>query len=243
MESELLLARVEDTLNACLLNNRPKFLGFLSKEESVLVDNFLKKRNSKYCFYGGEHSAQRVFLCCYPDWMDEPSFPIKALTFTYRAVDDLRHRDFLGALMSLGLKRETIGDILIEQGRGVVFLSEEIEDFVLRDLTKIGKVGVTATKGYTIPLPESDTLTEKTAIISSLRLDCVVSALANFSRNTANEYIENGLVSINSVVLQKNTKLVNNGDVIAIRHKGKFQIISTDKKTKKEKTVLCFNSF
>ena len=243
MESELLLARVEDTLNACLLNNRPKFLGFLSKEESVLVDNFLKKRNSKYCFYGGEHSAQRVFLCCYPDWMDEPSFPIKALTFTYRAVDDLRHRDFLGALMSLGLKRETIGDILIEQGRGVVFLSEEIEDFVLQNLTKIGKVGVTATKGYTLPLPESDTLTEKTAIISSLRLDCVVSALANFSRNTANEYIENGLVSINSVVFQKNTKLVNNGDVIAIRHKGKFQIISTDKKTKKEKTVLCFNSF
>ena len=243
MKSELLLARVEDTLNTCLLNNRPKFLGFLSKEESVLVDNFLKKRNARYSFYGGEHSAQRVFLCCYPEWMDEPSFPIKALTFTYRAVDDLRHRDFLGALMSLGLKRETIGDILIEHGRGVVFLSEEIEDFVLQNLTKIGKVGVTATKGYTLPLPESDTLTEKTAIISSLRLDCVVSALANFSRNTANEYIENGLVSINSVVFQKNTKLVNNGDVIAIRHKGKFQIISTDKKTKKEKTVLCFNSF
>ncbi len=243
MESELLLARVDDTLNASILNNRPKFLGFLSKEESVLVDNFLKKRNARYCFYGGEHSAQRVFLCCYPDWMDKPSFPIKAITFTYRAVDNLRHRDYLGALMSLGLKRETIGDILIEKGRGVVFLAEEIEDFVLRNLTKIGKVGVTATKGYTSPLPESDVLTEKTAIISSLRLDCVVSAIANFSRNTANEYIENGLVSINSIVFQKSTKLVNNGDVITIRHKGKFQIISTDKKTKKEKTVLKFNSF
>lgn len=243
MESELLLARVEDTLNASVLNNRPKFLGFLSKEESVLVENFLKKRNAKFTFFGGEHFAQRVFLCCYPEWMDKPSFPIKALTFTYRAVDNLRHRDFLGALMSLGLKRETIGDILIEKGRGVVFLSEEIEDFVLRNLSKIGRVGVCVTKGYTLPLPESDTLTEKNAIISSLRLDCVVSALANLSRNSANEYIENGLVSINSVVYQKSTKLVNDGDVITIRHKGKFQIIATDKKTKKEKTVLKFNSF
>lgn len=243
MESELLLARVEDTLSASILNNRPKFLGFLSKEESVLVDNFLKKRNARYSFYGGEHLAQRVFLCCYPEWMDKPSFPIKALTFTYRAVDNLRHRDFLGALMSLGLKRETIGDILIEQGRGVVFLGEEIEDFVFRNLTKIGRIGVTATKGYTLPLPESDVLTEKTAIISSLRLDCVVSALANLSRNTANEYIENGLVSINSVISQKATKTVSDSDIITIRHKGKFQILSTDKKTKKEKTVLCFNSF
>ncbi len=243
MKNELLLARVDDCLNACLLNNKPRFLGFLSKEESVLVDNFLKKRNVNYSFFGGEHQAQRLYLCCYPEWMDKPVFPIKALTFTYRKTDTLRHRDFLGALMSLGLKREAVGDILIEEGRGVVFLNEDIVDFVHQNLTKIGNTGVTATLGYVLPLPETDALIQKTAIVASLRLDCVVSSIANLSRNTANEYIQNGFVSVNSVILEKATKTVSSGDVISIRHKGKFQILSTDKKTKKENTVLIYNSF
>ncbi len=243
MECELLLARVDDARVSCELNNKPKFLGFLSKEESVLVDNYLKNRNVKYSFFGGEHQAQRVYLCCYPEWMDEAFFPISAVTFAFRTQDVLRHRDFLGALMSLGIKRESVGDILIEDGRAVVFLSREIEDFVLKNLAKVGRVGVTAKVGYELPLPETDAMTEKTATVASLRLDCVVSAVANLSRNTANEYIENGFVAVNSVVCEKPTKTLCDGDVLSVRHKGKFQISSCDKKTKKDRFVLKYNCF
>lgn len=243
MDSELLLARVLDTLNSSELNNKPRFLGFLSKEESVLVDNFLKNRSANYCFFGGQHRANRVYLCCYPEWMDAPEFPIGAVTFNFRSIDQLRHRDFLGALMSLGLKRESIGDILIESGRAVVFLANEILDYVHKNISKIGNMGVTVSVGYNEPLPECDSMVEKVATVASLRLDCVVSAIANISRNVANEYIENGFVKINSVVCCKSTKLICDNDVISVRHKGKFQILSSDKRTKKDRLVIKFNCY
>lgn len=243
METELLLARTKDSLIAAFRTERPSFLGFLSVEEAAFVKNFLDNRNAKYQLYGGEHNAQRVMLCCLPEWSDNVYFPITAVTFSYRTADELRHRDFLGSLMGLGLKRETIGDILIEKGRAVVFLKDDIADFVIQNLTKVGRTGVTAKLGYTQPLPETDNLKDNTVTVASCRLDCVVSACASCSRNTANELIENGFVSVNSVICQKPTKLIVNGDVLSVRKKGKFQIISTDNRTKKDRIILNYKSY
>ncbi len=194
-------------------------------------------------FYGGEHDAQRVILCCMPDWMDSVNFPITALTFTFRSIDDLRHRDFLGSLMGLGLKRETIGDILIEKGRAVVFVKDDIAEYILKNVSKVGRIGVTVKTGYYLPLPTVEELKENTVTVSSCRLDCIVSACASCSRNTANEMIESGLVSINSVICQKTVKQVINGDILSIRHRGKFKIISADEKSKKDRIILKYKSY
>lgn len=243
MDSKLLLARIEDTLNMVYHTDKPSFLGFLSVEEAAFVEKFLIKKNSKFSFFGGEHNAQRVILCCLPDCIDMVTFPISAITVTYRTVDVLKHRDFLGSLMALGLKRETIGDILIEQGRAVIFLKDEIYEFVLKNLTNVGRVGVRLSEGYTLPLPETEALTEYTTTIASTRLDCIVGALANCSRTSANILIENGLVNVNSVLSQKPTKLIMNDDVLSIRHKGKFKIVSVDKLTKKQRIVLVYKKY
>ncbi len=243
MDNEFLIARTKDIIETVFRTDRPKYLGFLSKEEAVFIKKFLENRNVKHSFFGGDSSCERVFLGCFPEWMNEPDFPITAVTFTYRTTDSLRHRDVLGALMALGIKRETVGDILIEQGRAVVFLSNDITNFVAENLGKIGNVGVTIQIGITGDLPERNSLLENSATIASLRLDCVVSALAKCSRNTANELIENGFVSVNSVICQKSTKTLENGDVLSVRHKGKFEIVSTDKKTKKERIILAFKSY
>lgn len=245
MDSEFIFARVEDLFQLSATHNKAKFLGFLSKEEAVSVKKFIYSRRSqiKYSFFGGYESAQRVFLACYPEWLEVPDFPITAVTVNFRKTDKLRHRDFLGSLMALGIKREAVGDILIDVGRAVIFLSSDIEDYVVQNLNTVGRIGVLPTVGYDFPLPETESLFEKTVTVASLRIDCVVSACANCSRNTANGFIENGFVSINSVICQKNTKLITSGDVISIRHKGKFEIISSDKKTKKERTVLVYRSY
>jgi RNA-binding protein YlmH len=142
MESELLLARVSDVLEQSVTSNKPKFLGFLSLEESVLVKNFLEKRNAHFCLYGGYQDSQRKMLCCCPEWSENPNFPITALSFKYRNDAELKHRDFLGSLMALGIKRETVGDILIENGRTVAFLKNEVVDFVVQNVQKVGNTGV-----------------------------------------------------------------------------------------------------
>ncbi len=243
METELLIARISDTAEICERTNKPKFFGFLSPEQTVLAQKFLENRNVSYRFFGGFEGAQRVLLGCFPDWAEDFSFPITAITFTFRKTDILSHRDFLGSLMALGLKREAVGDILVENGRAVVFLTNEIKDFVLSEVSKIGRTGVTLSEGYLLPLPETNKLIEVTDTVASNRLDCVVSSVASVSRGVANELIEQGLVSVNSVVCQKSTKLVSEGDILTVRGKGKFTVCSLSGKTKKQRTVLVFKKY
>ncbi|MBQ4118879.1 MAG: hypothetical protein IJD45_00640 [Clostridia bacterium] len=243
MDTNILLPRIKDTVDTVFRTDKPKFLGFLSVEEAAFTKKYLTNQNVKFTFFGGAENCERTYLGCFPQWLDEPQFPITALTFTFRDVDTLRHRDFLGALMALGLKRETVGDILIEKGRAVVFLNKDIADFVAKNLTKIGNVGVSAEFFHLQNLPKRDSLVEASATVASLRLDCVVSVLANCSRKTAVSMIESGLVSVNSVITEKSTKLISDGDVLAVRHKGKFIIASTDKRTKKDRIVLVYNKY
>ena len=245
METDLLKARITDTADICEKTSSFKFLGFLSLEESLLVDKILKTRNVKYKLFGGYDSAERVMLGCFPDWADceEDYFPITAVTFDYRKADKLSHRDFLGSLMGLGIKRESVGDILVEDGRAVAFLSDDILKFVITQTEKIGRTGVTVSEGFSLPLPQKGELKNFSVTIASPRIDCVVAALGNISRNMASDKILAGEVSINSVVCEKSTLQVNEGDAVTIRRKGKFLIDSFGNKTKKDRVVLNYKKY
>lgn len=243
MESEILIARINDTFDISQKTAKPKFFGFLRREEAVLAQRTLDNRGADYTLFGGYESAERVMLGCFPDWCDEVDFPITAVTFTYREADELRHRDFLGSLTAIGITRESIGDILVENGRAVCFLKNEVLPFVLLNIDKIGRIGVKISEGFELPLPQADCLKEATVTVSSLRLDCVVSAVCGVSRNKANELIDIGFVTVNSVTCEKSTKQVNDGDAISVRGKGKFIVGDTSSKTKKDRTVLEFKKY
>lgn len=243
MESDLLTARVNDTQNICERTLKPKFLGFLSLEQKVFVESILKNRTVSYSFYGGYETAERVMLGCFPDWIETCDFPIKAITFTYRKSDKLRHSDFLGSLMALGITRESVGDILIEEGRTVVFVTTEIADYVLSEIEKVGRIGVELKLGFTSPLPSKGELALFSETVSSLRLDCVVSALAGVSRSQAERKIGEGVVSVNSLPCEKTTKTVNEGDIVSIRGKGKFIIDSVADRTKKDRIILKYKKY
>lgn len=243
MEERLFYARVDDTVQISERTSKSKYMGFLSLEQSAAAKAYLEKRNVRYGFFGGYDDAQRVMLGCFPDWVSVEEYPITAVTLSYRKADKLTHRDFLGSLMGLGLTRESVGDILIGDGKAVVFLSEDIADYVISQLSKIGRTGVTALKGFKGELPESSKLSEFSTTVASLRLDCVVSALAGFSRNEANDKIGQGTVSVNSFITEKNTLTVKEGDVIAVRGKGKYIIGSLDGRTRKDRVVLNYKKY
>lgn len=243
MESEILIARINDTFDIAQKTNKLKFFGFLTSEQSALAKKTLEKRSASFQLFGGYQSAERVMLCCKPDWCDDADFPLGAVTFSYRKTDKLRHRDFLGTLMALGITRESVGDILVEDGRTVVFLKDEILDFVLTNVIKIGGVGITSKRGFSEPLPQMDSLVTISVTVSSLRLDCVVSALCGVSRNKASDLINMGFVTVNSLVTEKATKQIDSGDVLSVRGKGKFIVSDTNSKTKKDRTVLEFKKY
>ena len=243
METELFKARLKDTADICAKTSKPKFLGFLSAAEAVLARQILKNIVCRTAFFGGYDTAERVMLGCFPDWMAENSFPISALTFKFRESDVLSHRDFLGSLMALGIKRETVGDILTEQGRAVVFVTDEICDYIKNQVTKIGHTGVAVTDGYTLPLPKGDELIEFTDTAASDRIDCVISALCGFSRTKALEAIAYGIVSVNSVPVTKPTKSVAEGDIISVRGKGRFLLGSLNNRTKKNRIIINYKKY
>lgn len=242
MDIKLLPARIDDLKQISEKSNSPKFIGFLTAEETAIaVKRF--SINEKHTVFGGYEGAERVMLGVLPDWCDDPIFPITAITFTYRTCDKLSHRDFLGALMALGITRETVGDILIEDGRAVVFVTSDISKFVLTQIEKVGNIGVTLSEGYDTPLPQMGKKLECSETVASVRLDCVVAAICNMSRTQASEKITDGLVIVNSVCITKPTLSVRAYDKITIRQKGKFEILSCNEMSKKGRIILKYNKY
>ena len=242
MDSKLLVARIDDLKQISSRTNTPKYIGFLTPQElSVAVGQF--DYDKQYYIYGGYEDAERVMLGVLPDWCDEPAFPIKAITFKYRECDSLSHRDFLGALMALGITRESIGDILVEKGRAVVFVADDILKFVLTQLSKIGNVGVEISEGFFEPLPQRGQKQSFSTTVASTRIDAVVASLCNMSRSAATQKIQDGYVCVNSICVGKVTANIKSGDKIAIRQKGRFEITSCDGHSKSGRIILKYDKY
>ena len=243
MDRELLLARAEDTANHTRLRDIPCFLGFLTEEEASIIAAYFKSKGINHSFFGGFPEAERRYLACLPSWCIECDFPIVGISFSFKECYTLSHRDFLGALMSLGITRECVGDILVEKGRAVVFLNKDMAPFVVSQIEKVGNVGVDVQVGFSFPLPSFGKKQEFVSTVSSMRLDNVVCALCGVSRNEAAKLIEDKRVSVCGIVQEKLSKTVSNGDRISVRGKGFFTVVDCTDLSKKGKIILKYEKF
>ena len=126
-ERKLLEARLADCVR--LGEKRPAFLGFLELSERAEAEAYLRRaRAENWCFFGGWEDAERVMLGVFPDYLeaDASLFPLLGLTIRFRKQDTLSHRDFLGSFMAQGVVRASVGDILVEAGRAVLFVKTEL---------------------------------------------------------------------------------------------------------------------
>lgn len=230
----LFLSKIDDGVYLCEKRQRPYFFSFLTEREQALAEKHLKAEGFKtYAFFGGYDGAQRRVLGLFP--YDEEDFPVCALEFSYRKTDKPGHRDFLGALMALGVERETVGDILVEDGRCVVFVKAEIKDYITSQISKVGNVGVKISDADSASLPKGRGFDEKDYTVPSLRLDAVVAAVTGLSREKAKKLIVSGSVSLNHLECANVSKAVEEKDTLTIRGKGKFVIKSVLGETKKHR--------
>ena len=230
-EDKLLLDKAYDAIKLSERRNIPRFLGFLNEHESLYLRQHLPK-SADIRFYGGYEGAVRLMLGASAE---EESFPITALQFTYREQDVLRHRDFLGSLMALGIRRDTLGDILTGQGRTVIFVRDDIVPFLLSDVDKIGRVGVRIDHADVNDLPEPDDIEELMFTLSSLRLDAFVAACTHLSRDKAARLIKNELVTVDHVTETGISRQLKEEMTVTIRKYGKFVLteqLGTSKKGK-----------
>ncbi len=232
-EERYLSAHIADLQRLSLKSGVPRFSSFLNEREAVVADNSVKGRP---CFFGGYDGAARVVCGFLEDtYASElpPSdvFPIVPLTFIFRERDLLSHRDFLGALLSLEIKRELVGDILTAQGYAVVFVHETAAELVSA-LDKIGRVGVRCEKGITKPLPAQQTQRIDTTV-SSLRLDCIVSAAVNTSREKSASLVKSGMVNADFSPCLNVSAEIKENTVISVRGHGRYRLSEIVGETRK----------
>ena len=146
----------------------------------------------------------------------------------------LSHRDFLGALMGCGIKRETVGDIYVATGRCDFLVTRDILPYVLQNLTDAGRTRLHLEQ---IPLSALEAPEQKTkqirGTVSSLRLDGVVAEGFALSRSRAAEVIAAGKTELNYTLCTKPDRLVAEGDVISVRGLGKMRLEAVGGNTKK----------
>ncbi|CAB1248657.1 MAG: YlmH/Sll1252 family protein [Oscillospiraceae bacterium] len=232
----VLLAKIKDAVALSQQRGYAHFVGFLDERAAAVSRQYMESTYFKnYMLWGGFAEAERVVFGAFPDFL-EPSpeaFPISAVTASFRQCDSLSHRDFLGAFLGAGLKRKSIGDILVEQGRAIVFCREELKPFLLSQIVKVGRVGVKLSEGAKKPLPHAHTYQELNGVVASARLDCLTAAMVGMSREKAATMIAEGGVEVNHFVQISSSKELQEGDLLSIHGKGRYQITRLGPVTKK----------
>lgn len=245
-DARLLLARTEDAVTLCEKYSYPHFVGFLDERQRVEAERFLKRFTGVTpLFFGGYPLAERTFLGVFPEYMepDTALFPLTPLTFSYREVAALTHRDFLGTLLAAGVRRDKIGDIVCGVGKTVAFVSEDVAPFLQEQIVKVGGEGVTVSQEIGMDLPTEKPYREISAIVASPRLDNVVKALTGLSREKAAALIVAGMVSVNHIPCETVTKAVGEGDILSIRGHGRFLMVSLSGRTKKDRWILVAHKY
>ena len=154
---------------------------------AALAENIAKGDRANYMLFGGYDGAERVYFGVFPDGFlpDGSLFPIVRLTVTDRSGRGFTHRDVLGTLMSEGIERSTVGDILIGSPDSALFVSASVAEHIMAETDKIASCGVTVARSDGGELPEGGGFEERSDTVASARLDCVVAAVCRVSRGKA----------------------------------------------------------
>ena len=246
-EDRLLFARLYDRLAGAEQKNIPGVTCFLSPREQVLTRRMLPELS--LTFFGGHPEAERALCCWLPDYLDESFLteddgPVAAVRATYFEKDQLTHRDFLGGLMGIGIKRETVGDIYVNSGSCDFLVTREILPYVLDNFLSAGrtKLHVEAIPLDALQVPQVS-VKEIRDTVSSLRLDSIVGSGFSMARGKAADLIEAGRVSLNDLPCMKGDKLLSEGDKISARGFGKVVLSQVGGRTKKDRISIVLQRY
>ena len=157
---------------------------------------------------------------------------LQAAPASARFAEELGHRDCLGALMSLGIRREVLGDIVPQEGKLYIFCLRSIAPYIAENLTQIRRTSVRVSIAAAPPEPPPPP-PESGVVVASERLDALVAAVYNLSRAEAQRLFERELVLVNSLPARGGAAPVKPGDVVSVRGHGRFEYCGAQRETRK----------
>ena len=199
---------------------------------------------SKYLhlLYGGSRVSERSRLIIGTDNEEEAKRFVSVIKI--ESVKKLGHRDVLGSVLGLGIVRDVVGDILIDETKAFVFVNREIKEYILNNLKMIGREKV---KVLDCDFSEIENVKDKfeyqNFTLSSLRIDSAISECYGLSRTISSKLIESEKAKLNYKIVTNSSKAIKQGDLISVRGYGRFVIDEVIGETRKGRIRVTIKKF
>ena len=237
-KQEFFLKRIRELANLSYQRDIVTFSDFLNLYEQNMVNSQnLRALGVTVQSFGGYENAERQMVAFHPDALAFPwEFPIDCLKIEARSgkfAESLSHRDYLGALLNLGVDRCVIGDILVRDTCAGFFCQKKLTDLFLENLCRVRHTDILIKKVESpqeLPSPQLETIS---GTCSSVRLDSLIALAFKTSRSSMVSYIEDGLVFVNGRLVTSNGFEPKEGDFISVRGKGRFLFEGITHQTRK----------
>lgn len=223
------------------------FSDFLTVSEQMILQQNKTKLESEYRMSGGYDYAERQMVAFIPDALfyewDYPMQCIRISPAYPKFAEKLSHRDLLGALMSLGIERSKIGDLIVNDTDMFFFAKEEIIPYIQEQLCSVRHTVVTLKPEANSHIDYVPHFEEKQDIVTSIRLDAIIAAICNMSRSASLRMIQEGKIFVNGIECLHNTYYCKQGDLLSIRGFGKVRFGETIGVTKKDRIRFSYQIF
>ena len=237
---QFFLRRMQDLMERAGRIGYPVYTDFLDGHQRALLMRYIASGQAEVrtvCF-GGYQDAERVIAAFYPSFLSfevchglpvDDVCPIEALRIEIDHPKFLRrplvHRDYLGALMGLQIRRERMGDILPDETGAYVIVMASIVDFLLSSLTSVGSNSVNVRRSAFSCITRDDSDGEEMMIqVASMRLDSVISQALNCSRSESSGWIRAGRVKVNWQEVTKTDYELKVSDIVSVHGSGRIRI-------------------
>lgn len=244
MEEKQFISRLEDRLERVGTRYQEEISDFLEPRLQLVAEEYLRSRNfQRYLLCGGYAEAERKRLVLFPEYT-EPSCEMAGIRlFRFEGRLDfvsVNHRDFLGAVMGLGLRREKFGDLLVTEHGCDLFVQQEVADYLLQNELRVKhvplKVIELSLQDFQLP---AQNVKEIHIMVSSMRLDTLLAHGLSLSRTKAMELIQGGQVKVNHSEIRANDYICQQDDIVSCRGKGRLRIGQLSGETRKGKLKVC----
>lgn len=254
-EDKLLISKMLDKIELSKSKNKIENTDFLDLYQKHLLEKILKQEKvENYIISGGTEDTERNIIVFYPDKLKAVAeinykkiLPIVCIRINLpkEMQGKYSHRDYLGGLMKLGIKREKVGDIFVFEDGADILILDEISKFLLNNISSLTRFSKSD-----IEIVNIDDIREKKIekeelriIVPSMRLDAIVSELLRTSRGKAEEIIKEQRVFVNFENVDKLTRQIKEKDLIAVRGKGRFEIVEIEGTTRNDRIKLIANKY
>ncbi|HBW34247.1 MAG TPA: hypothetical protein DEF89_02295 [Desulfosporosinus sp.] len=238
-ETRLIAAHILDLVEAVYSGDAKQVTPFLTGAMLEWAERVLRKEHLSFMSEGGFPEAERVRILLGP-WGEALNSKDADIALLWvRSLDSraqLEHRQILGSLMALGFKRDVLGDIQAGLGGFYVASTTEIAPFIINQWTQAGREKIEVSLFSEKPIVNADQGEERRITVSSSRLDAVVANAFGTSRTAAQEWITQGKVRRDGVVVSKAETEVQPDNLISCRGYGRIKLLECSQ-TRKDRTA------